>query len=63
MENDFRIKREKVEKIVRELFEGDKGKKMNKKAMELKKLAEEVKCPLGWVKCFHQKANVPHCSP
>ena len=47
MENDFRIKREKVEKIVRELFEGDKGKKMNKKAMELKKLAEEVKCPLG----------------
>ena len=34
-------------KIVRKLLEGDKGKKMKKKAMEWKKLAEEATCPLG----------------
>ena len=34
-------------KIVRKLLEGDKGKKMKKKAMEWKKLAEEATSPLG----------------
>ncbi|KAM4073226.1 hypothetical protein ACJW30_10G002000 [Castanea mollissima] len=47
MEIDFEVKREEVEKIVRELLEGDKGKKMKKKAMEWKKLAEEATGPLG----------------
>uniref|UniRef100_A0A2N9EWU9 Glycosyltransferase n=1 Tax=Fagus sylvatica TaxID=28930 RepID=A0A2N9EWU9_FAGSY len=41
------VKREEVEKIVRELMEGEKGKKMKKKAMEWKKLAEEATEPLG----------------
>ncbi|KAF3945748.1 hypothetical protein CMV_027908 [Castanea mollissima] len=47
MEIDFDVKREEVEKIVRELLEGHKGKKMKKKAMEWKKLAEEAISPLG----------------
>ncbi|KAM4073222.1 hypothetical protein ACB094_10G001900 [Castanea mollissima] len=47
LEIDFDVKREEVEKIVRELLEGDKGKKMKKKAMEWKKLAEEATSPLG----------------
>ena len=47
MEIDFDIKRVEEEKIVRELLEGDKGKKMKKKAMEWKKLAEEATSPLG----------------
>ncbi|KAF3953034.1 hypothetical protein CMV_021475 [Castanea mollissima] len=47
MEIDFDVKREEVEKMVRELLEGDRGKKMKKKAMEWKKLAEEATCPLG----------------
>uniref|UniRef100_F6HTK4 7-deoxyloganetin glucosyltransferase n=1 Tax=Vitis vinifera TaxID=29760 RepID=F6HTK4_VITVI len=34
--------RDKVEKLVRELMDGEKGKKMKKKAMEWKKLAEEA---------------------
>ena len=33
--------------MVSELLEGDKGKKMKKKAMEWKKLAEEATSPLG----------------
>ncbi|KAK4595127.1 hypothetical protein RGQ29_018762 [Quercus rubra] len=47
MEIDFDVKRVKVEKMVRELLEGDDGKKMKKKAMEWKKLAEEATGPLG----------------
>ncbi|KAL0014171.1 hypothetical protein SO802_001240 [Lithocarpus litseifolius] len=47
MEIDFDVKREEVEKMVRELLEGDKGKKMKRKAMEWKKLAEEATGPLG----------------
>ena len=47
MEIDFDIKREEVEKIVREFLDGDKGKKMKKKAMQWKKLDEEATSPLG----------------
>ena len=47
MEIDSDIKRDEVQKIVRELMEGDKGKKMKKKALEWKKLAEEARGPLG----------------
>ena len=47
MEINIEIKREEVEKILRELLVGDKGKKMKKKAMEWKKLAEEATSPLG----------------
>ena len=36
MEIDFDIKRVEVEKIVRELLEGDRGKKMKKKAVDWK---------------------------
>ncbi|XP_059449607.1 7-deoxyloganetin glucosyltransferase-like [Corylus avellana] len=45
IEIDNGAKRWKVEKIVRELMEGNKGKKMKKKAMEWKKLAEEATSP------------------
>ena len=47
MEIDCDIKKEEVEKIVKELLEGDKGKKMKKKDVEWKKLAEEATSPLG----------------
>ena len=47
MEIDFDIKKEEVEKIVRELVEGEKGKKMKKQAMQWKQSAEEVTSPLG----------------
>ncbi|PON88038.1 UDP-glucuronosyl/UDP-glucosyltransferase [Trema orientale] len=45
IEND--VKRDQVEKLVRELMEGEKGKKMKSKAMEWKKLAEEAASPQG----------------
>jgi UDP:flavonoid glycosyltransferase YjiC (YdhE family) len=47
MEIDNGAKRGEVEKIVRELMEGNKGKKMKKKVMEWKKLAEEATGPHG----------------
>ncbi|XP_004252532.2 7-deoxyloganetin glucosyltransferase-like [Solanum lycopersicum] len=40
MEIDNNVKRDEVESLVRELMVGEKGKKMKKKAMEWKKLAE-----------------------
>jgi len=47
MEIDNSANMEDVEKIVRELMEGDKGKKMKNKVMEWKKLAEEAAGPHG----------------
>jgi hypothetical protein len=47
IEIDNGAKRGEVEKIVRELMEGNKGKEMKKKAMEWKKLAEEATGPHG----------------
>ena len=47
MEIDCDIKKEVVDKIVRELLEADEGKKMKKKDVEWKKLAEEATSPLG----------------
>ncbi|XP_059452320.1 7-deoxyloganetin glucosyltransferase-like [Corylus avellana] len=47
IEIDNGAKRGEVERIVRELMEGKKGKKMKKKAMEWKKLAEEATGPHG----------------
>jgi hypothetical protein len=47
MEIDKGAKRGEVEKIVRELMEGNKGKKMKQKVMEWKKLAEEATGPHG----------------
>ncbi|XP_062152315.1 7-deoxyloganetin glucosyltransferase-like isoform X1 [Alnus glutinosa] len=47
MEIDNGAKRGEVEKIVRELMEGNRGKKMKKKVMEWKKLAEEATGPHG----------------
>ncbi|KAI5339950.1 hypothetical protein L3X38_019224 [Prunus dulcis] len=41
------VKRDQVEKLVKELMEGDKGKKMKNKVMEWKKLAEEATSPHG----------------
>ncbi|XP_028802012.1 7-deoxyloganetin glucosyltransferase-like [Neltuma alba] len=38
------VKREGVEKLVRELMEGEKGTEMKKKALEWKKMAEEATC-------------------
>ena len=46
MEIDCDIKKEEVHEIVRELLEADKGKKMKKKDVEWKKLAEEATSPL-----------------
>lgn len=42
MEIDSNVKRENVEKLIRELTEGEKGMKMKRKAMEWKKLAFEA---------------------
>ncbi|KAI8025445.1 7-deoxyloganetin glucosyltransferase [Camellia lanceoleosa] len=42
LEIDSDVKREEVEKLVRELMGGEKGKEMKKKAMEWKKAAEEA---------------------
>ena len=41
-EIDGDVKSGEVEKLVRELMEGDKGKQMKSKALEWKKLAEEA---------------------
>ncbi|XP_061371898.1 7-deoxyloganetin glucosyltransferase-like [Gastrolobium bilobum] len=40
--NGDNVKRDEVEKLVRELIRGEKGKEMKKKAIEWKKLAEEA---------------------
>ncbi|KAF7803730.1 7-deoxyloganetin glucosyltransferase-like [Senna tora] len=45
IEND--VKREEVEKLVIELMEGEKGKKMRQSALEWKKIAEEDTKPGG----------------
>ncbi|KAF5448478.1 hypothetical protein F2P56_029013 [Juglans regia] len=42
MEIDCNVKRDEVEKLVRELMEGEKGKEMRKHAMKWKKMAEEA---------------------
>ena len=47
MEIDNNVKRVEVEKLVRELMDGEKGKEMKKKAMEWRKLAEEAIRPGG----------------
>ncbi|XP_062011736.1 7-deoxyloganetin glucosyltransferase-like [Rosa rugosa] len=47
MEIKTDVKRDNVEKLVKELMEGDKGKKMKSKALEWKKLAEEATAPYG----------------
>ncbi|CAL8138739.1 unnamed protein product [Prunus armeniaca] len=47
LEIDNNVKRDEVEKLVRELTEGEKGKKMKIKAMEWRKLAEEATGPHG----------------
>ena len=46
MEIDYDIKKEVVDEIVRELLEADEGKKMKKKDVGRKKLAEEAASPL-----------------
>ncbi|BBH08892.1 UDP-glucosyl transferase 85A3 [Prunus dulcis] len=40
-------KRDQVEKLIKELVEGEKGKKMRTKAIEWKKLAEKAISPDG----------------
>nr|XP_015880724.2 7-deoxyloganetin glucosyltransferase-like [Ziziphus jujuba var. spinosa] len=40
-------KRDEIEKLVRELMEGDKGKEMKSKALEWRKLAQESTAPNG----------------
>ena len=47
MEIDNNVKRDEVEKLIRELMEGDKGKKMKTKAMEWKKFGEKATSPKG----------------
>ncbi|XP_021833658.1 7-deoxyloganetin glucosyltransferase-like [Prunus avium] len=47
MEIDNDVKRDEVEKLIKEFMEGEKGKKMKNKAMEWKKLAEEATGPHG----------------
>ncbi|XP_050210258.1 7-deoxyloganetin glucosyltransferase-like [Mercurialis annua] len=42
MEIDNNVKRDEVEKLVKELMDGEKGKEMKNKAMEWKKKAEEA---------------------
>ncbi|KAL6964267.1 7-deoxyloganetin glucosyltransferase [Sarracenia purpurea var. burkii] len=47
LEIDNDVKREEVEKLVRELMEGEKGKEMKRKAVGWKKAAEEAAGPGG----------------
>nr|BBQ04945.1 UDP-glycosyltransferase [Rosa sp.] len=47
MEISSDVKRDEVEKFVKELMEGEKGRKMKSKVMEWKKLAEKASGPLG----------------
>ncbi|XP_026437961.1 7-deoxyloganetin glucosyltransferase-like isoform X1 [Papaver somniferum] len=47
MEIDNEVKRDEVEKLVRELMDGEKGKEMKNRAMEWKKKAEEATSPGG----------------
>nr|KYP60567.1 Cytokinin-O-glucosyltransferase 2 [Cajanus cajan] len=47
IEIDTNVKREEVKKLVNELMDGEKGKKMRQKTMELKKKAEEETKPGG----------------
>lgn len=47
MEIEGEVARGKIESLVRELMDGDKGKDMKKKAMELKKLAQDATSPNG----------------
>ncbi|KAF2320344.1 hypothetical protein GH714_027212 [Hevea brasiliensis] len=42
-----KVERNEVEKLVKELLEGEKGKEMKKKAMEWKRKAEEATIPGG----------------
>ncbi|KAF8037500.1 hypothetical protein BT93_B0407 [Corymbia citriodora subsp. variegata] len=42
LEMDGNVKRDEVERLVRELMEGEVGKNMRRKAMEWKKMAEEA---------------------
>ncbi|KAK4424322.1 7-deoxyloganetin glucosyltransferase [Sesamum alatum] len=47
MEIDNNVKRDEVETLVRELMDGEKGKKMKEKALEWKRKAEEATSPGG----------------
>lgn len=47
VEIDNNVKREDVEKLVNELMEGEKGKKMRQKTLEWRKIAEEDTRPGG----------------
>ncbi|VVA34604.1 PREDICTED: 7-deoxyloganetin [Prunus dulcis] len=47
MEISNDVKRDQVEKLVRELMKGERGKQMKNKVMEWKKLAEEAASPHG----------------
>jgi len=47
IEIDTNVKRDEVENLVNELMVGDKGKKMRKKIMEMKKKVEEDTRPRG----------------
>nr|AWU66064.1 UGT85A57 [Rubus chingii var. suavissimus] len=47
MEINSNVKRDNVEKLVRELMDGEKGKKMKNKVLEWKRLAEEATAPHG----------------
>lgn len=50
------VNRCEIEKLVRELMGGEKGKEMKKRAMEWKKLAEEATSPKGSsYKNFYEK--------
>ncbi|CAL5385956.1 unnamed protein product [Camellia sinensis] len=48
MEINSDVKREEVERMVRELMAGERGKEMKRKVMEWKKLGEEATtCSIG----------------
>ncbi|KDP43116.1 hypothetical protein JCGZ_26649 [Jatropha curcas] len=47
MEIDSNVKRDEIEKLVRELMEGEKCKKLRNRAMEWRKLAIEATSPTG----------------
>ncbi|CAL8138660.1 unnamed protein product [Prunus armeniaca] len=59
MEISNDVKRDEVERLVKELMEGAKGKKMKNRVKEWKKLAEEATGPHGFtmLQAFNSKVS------
>ncbi|KAK5843990.1 hypothetical protein PVK06_000125 [Gossypium arboreum] len=60
---DENVKRDKVEKLVRELIEGEKGVEMKTKAIEWKKKAKKAASPDGYFVNLDKLLTQVLCTP